>query len=134
MQIRKAVPGDAERVYELLKTEKNKSFSVKNFREAAKHDDSIFFVAEDAGKITGYVIGFLCPTNKGDCMLAETRVMESERKKGIGSKLVGRFSAEAFERGAESIYAGVAEKDMTFYTKTNFKRSPNQWVEMIRKR
>lgn len=132
MDIRKALRADAEKAHKLLENEKNISWTVENFIDAASHKDSIFYVAANDGRIIGYVIGFVCPGKKEDCMLAETRVKESERKKGIGNKLVEAFCKDAFTRGTKAIYTGVAEKDVQFYSKTGFKKSKSQWVEMIR--
>ena len=132
MEIRKALTTDAEKAHKLLKNEKNTSWTVENFNDATSHKDSIFYVAEKGGKIIGYVIGFVCPGKKEDCMLAETRVKESERNKGTGKSLIEAFCKDAFTRGAKAIYSGVAEKDVQFYSKTGFKKSKSQWVEMIR--
>ena len=133
MKIRKAVETDAEKSYELLESEKEKGFTANDFRNASKHKDAIFLVAENDKGIIGYVIGFICPTKKTDAMLAETRVKESERKMGIGSRLIDAFCKEAFRMGAKTVYAEVKKKDSKFYGKNRFKKA-NEWIEMARKR
>lgn len=131
MEIRKAVPADTEHVYSIIKSQKSDSFSIQDLKNSTTHEDAIFFVAE--GKdIKGYVIGFVCPTKKSDAMLAETRVKESERSKGIGKQLVDKFCKEAFSRGVESVFAEVREEDVKFYEKADFKES-NRWIGLERK-
>ncbi|HLD56950.1 MAG TPA: GNAT family N-acetyltransferase [archaeon] len=132
MEIRKAITADVKGVHSLLENEKNTSWTVGNFNEATRHKDSIFYVAEKDGKIVGYVIGYICPGKKEDCMLAETRVKESERNKNIGKKLVETFCKGAFARGSKSIYTYATEKHIRFYSKTGFKKSKNQWIEMVK--
>jgi predicted N-acetyltransferase YhbS len=130
MIIRKALVSDAEAAFALIKEDKADSFSSEDFRRAAIHDDAIFLVAEE-NRIIGYVIGFICPTKKADCMLAETRVIAEYRKKGIGMRLVEEFCKEAFRKDATNIFAEVDAKDAEFYSKNGFRKS-TEWIELVR--
>jgi len=131
VKIRKAQQRDSEQSYKLLESENKKSFSVNDFKRASRHRDAIYFVSEDNQKIIGFIIGFVCPTKNEDCMLAETRVIESERNKGIGSLLVDAFCKEAFRKGAKNVYAEIDKKDIDFYKKNKFRKN-NEWIEMVK--
>jgi N-acetylglutamate synthase-like GNAT family acetyltransferase len=130
-KIREASESDAKESYRLQEPG-NISFAVSDFKESAKHKDAIYLVAEKENEVVGYVMGFLCPTKRTDCMLAETRVNEPERKHGMGSELVDAFCRKAFEKGAKTVYAEVCKRDMRFYDKNRFKKT-NKWIEMSRK-
>ena len=133
MKIRKANSMDSEQAYKLLNSEKKKSFTVSDFKSSTKHKDAIYFVAENERKIIGYVIGFISPTKKTDCMLAETRVLETKRGRHVGSLLVDAFCKEAFSRGAKNVYAEIERKHLNFYCKNKFRKN-GKWFEVVRSR
>jgi ribosomal protein S18 acetylase RimI-like enzyme len=93
----------------------------------------IFLVAEEAGRIVGYVIGFVMPTRRREAMLVETRVNKEDRGRGIGTKLVDAFCREAFARGAKEAEAEVEPQHLKFYRDAcNFK-DLHKWIEVGRK-
>ena len=117
----------------LLNETNEKHFNRKKFGLAIKNKNSIFLVTKEKGKVVGYVIGFVTPSDYTQAILQETRVSVKHRKKGIGTKLVVEFLKEAKKRKVTTIGAVVDEKDrigIAFYNCLNFKKQGNwKWFE-----
>ena len=134
MLIRKAAKEDSEECMRLFELNNEKYWEISDFSSSAEHADVIFLVAEEGGRIVGYILGFVIPTRRNEAMIHETRVHRKERGKGIGTKLVDAFCNEAFARGAKEVDAEVAPKHLKFYRDAcNFKEL-HKWIEVGRKK
>ena len=130
MVIRNAKSKDIEECLKFQKADNENYWEKKDFKLALEDENVVFLVAENCGKVVGYVIGFHCPTKKSDVMLHETRILKSERGKGIGTLLVKKFCDEAFKRGARDIYA-LIEKDLeSFYINSCKFNKSHVWIEV----
>jgi len=134
MLIRKAKVDDAKHCFELFTSDKEQYWEVEDFEKSATNDDVIFFVAERDSKIIGYIIGFIVPTKRAEATIHETRVHESERQKGIGTKLVDAFCEEAFKMGAKIVLIEIAPEDLKFYGDACGFKEVNKWIEVAKKK
>lgn len=130
MKIRKAAAKDVKTCFKIREEEDR--FSPIDFA-SVKDKHCIFVVAEKDRKVVGYCIGYVCPTQKKEAMLHETRVIPEERKAGLGTQLVKAFCKEAFKRKVDRIYAMVEGKHVKFYGKSGFKKT-NKWIELKKTR
>jgi len=134
MLIRKGTKEDSEECLKLFELDNEKYWEISDFRSSAKHADVIFLVAEEDGRIVGYILGFIIPTKRNEATIHETRVHKKERLREIGTKLVDAFCSEAFARGATEVEAEVAPKHLKFYRDAcNFKEL-HKWIEVGRKK
>ena len=134
MRIRKGMKKDKLACVRLAREDGDSSWKPSDFERSAAVKDAIFLVAEESGKLTGFILGFVVPTKRTEAMIHETRVSKSERGKGAGTKLVGAFCAEAFRRGVKAIYAEIEPKHLKFYKGSCRFRESHRWVEVSRKR
>ncbi|MBI4895974.1 MAG: GNAT family N-acetyltransferase [Candidatus Aenigmarchaeota archaeon] len=131
MRIRKATETDVSACLQIQKQDHETYWLENDFIAALRNIDVIFLVAEENSKIIGYVIGYLAPTKRTDCLLSETRVNIHHRKKGIGTKLVNAFVTEAFKKGASVIYAEIEEKHLPFYHDACKFSKSHDWIEVV---
>jgi ribosomal protein S18 acetylase RimI-like enzyme len=80
MLIRKGTKKDSEECMRLFKLDNEKYWEISDFRSSAEHADVIFLVAEEDGRIVGYILGFVTPTRRNEAMIHETRVHKKERE------------------------------------------------------
>lgn len=86
----------------------------KYFKEAIEDKEGIFLVAEEDGKLVGYING-----RKTDFMYRKSRYFEIEnlgvipqtKRKGFGSKLMEDFTKIAKDRGFQKIYLNCYAKN-----------------------
>lgn len=129
MRIRKAKLKDAKECVEMRNREEKK-WSTIDFISSVSDNHCIFLVAEIDKCLVGYIIGFIVPTQKKEAMLHETRVVKTERGKGIGENLVNTFCREAFRRKVKTIYAEIEPNLVGFYcNKRGFKKNA-EWIEV----
>jgi len=133
MQIRKGTKEDSEKCMRLFELDNEKYWEISDFRSSAEHADVIFLVAEEDGRIVGYILGFVTPTRRKEAMLVETRVHKEERGRGIGTMLVDAFCREAFVRGAKEVEAEVEPELLKFYRDACGFKEVHKWIEVGRR-
>ena len=102
-----------------------------------KDDDSVIFVAEDAGKVVGYVYAALEPISwkelRDACgFIHDILVVESNRRAGTATALMNAATEWLRERGAPRVILGTADKNeraQRLFAKLGFRRT---MVEMTR--
>lgn len=83
-------------------------------------DDTLFLVAEEEGKIKGY-IGIVCVIDEGD--ITNVSVDPKEQGRGIGNMLVEAVVKKARERGVKNIFLEVRRSNapaIRVYEKNGF--------------
>jgi len=133
MFIRKGTKEDSEKCMRLFELDNEKYWEISDFRSSAEHADVIFLVAEEDGRIVGYILGFVTPTRRKEAMLVETRVHKEERGRGIGTMLVDAFCREAFVRGAKEVEAEVEPELLKFYRDACGFKEVHKWIEVGRR-
>jgi N-acetylglutamate synthase-like GNAT family acetyltransferase len=128
VKIRKGTAKDAKICAKIRAAEED-GFSAIDFAGSVKDKHCIFLVAEKNRKVIGYCIGYVCPDQRKEAMLHETRIIKDERKAGTGTALVKAFCKEAFGRRVKHIYAFVEKKHVKFYGNSGFRKS-NKWIEL----
>jgi ribosomal protein S18 acetylase RimI-like enzyme len=134
MLIRKGTKEDSEECMRLFELDKEKYWEISDFRISAERADVIFLIAEEDGRIVGYILGFVIPTRRNEAMIHETRVHKKERGRGIGTKLVDAFCSEAFSRGAKEVEAEVEPELLGFYRDACSFKELHKWIEVGRKK
>ena len=102
-----------------------------------KDDDSVIFVAEDGGKVVGYVYAALEPISwkelRDACgFIHDILVEESNRRAGTATALMNAATEWLRERGAPRVILGTADKNeraQRLFAKLGFRRT---MVEMTR--
>ena len=102
-----------------------------------KDVDSVIFVAEDAGKVVGYVYAALEPISwkelRDACgFIHDILVEESNRRAGTATALMNAATEWLRERGAPRVILGTADKNeraQRLFAKLGFRRT---MVEMTR--
>jgi len=99
----------------------------KYFRDAVDSERYLSIVAEDGGKVVGYLNGFI--KNPSTIYLGKRAEIDNmcvdavNRDNGVGSKLVDEFKKWAKSRGVERLMAEAFsgnETAMGFYVKNGF--------------
>jgi GNAT superfamily N-acetyltransferase len=130
MNIRAARPTDADPLFELAASFAT-SFRLDKetfriaYRRLVSRDDVAILVAEDAGKLVGYLLGFTHDTffaNGPVAWIEELTVVEAQRRNGIGTGLVERFEKWALARNAKMI-ALATRRAASFYEKAGYEES-----------
>jgi ribosomal protein S18 acetylase RimI-like enzyme len=134
MLIRRGTKEDSEECMRLFELDNETYWEISDFRSSAEHADAIFLVAEEDGRIVGYILGFVTPTRREEAMLIETRVHKKERGRGIGTNLVEAFCREAFARGAKTVGALVEPQHLKFYRDACSFKEVHKWIEVSRKK
>lgn len=98
----------------------------KYFEEAIVRSDGCFFVAEDNGRLIGYVNGGALELPYRKCRYFEIEnlgVLPSEKRKGLGSKLLQFATEWAKANGFQKIYIesyARNEEALAFYRKHGY--------------
>ncbi len=79
-------------------------------------DESIFYVAEEKGKIIGYIKG-------GADRISNLFVKEEHHKKGVGKKLVKLLEVEAKKQNSKEIKIRSSIYAVPFYQKMGYKKT-----------
>jgi len=93
----------------------------ENYFKKNVDDDEMFFVAEEDGKIVGYILGE--PLKDNLTFLSLLTVDESQRGKGLGKKLISRFEEQCRNKKLNPIifYAPKFNEDtIAFYNKQGY--------------
>ncbi len=84
---------------------------------------TIFYVAEEKGKIIGYISG-------GKDKIGNLFVSGKVHKKGVGKKLIDLFEKEALKQGSKEIKIRSSIYAIPFYQKVGYKKTTgirNMW-------
>lgn len=110
---------------EELKTPDGEFISTEYFKENID-DDELFFVAEDEGKIVGYIFGE--PMKSKMAYLSLLAVDKSRRGQGVGKLLLAKFEERCKELELNPIlfYApAFNENTIAFYNKRGYVQGKN---------
>jgi GNAT superfamily N-acetyltransferase len=138
MNIRPARPTDADQLFQLA-TSFTTSFKLDKetfrvaFRRLVSRDDVAMLVAEDVGRLAGYLLGFTHDTffaNGPVAWIEELAVVEAQRRNGIGTDLVKRFEKWALARNAKLI-ALATRRAASFYGKLGYEESATYFRKML---
>jgi ribosomal protein S18 acetylase RimI-like enzyme len=99
---------------------------MKYFETYVKSESKKALVAEDNGRIVGYILGGIPKKSPirwvSHCAyMGGISVAPHRRQKGIGSKLLNEFSLWAKEKGMNSMMVNVVSENLTFFEKQGFK-------------
>ncbi len=126
VEIRTAKAEDCKRCAELSKIEElrpaGSDFISEEYFHIFVDEDEMFLVAEDEGKIVGYILGE--PMKGSIAHLGLLTVKSNLRGKGIGRELVEAFRRKCDEKGLNFIllYAPTFNKrTLDFYRRCGFK-------------
>ena len=135
INIRKATMDDCDRIYEInvqdFKYEYPYEVTKSNLEKVLNKDDHVVFVAEDEGKIIGYIeardhIAIYAPELKDVMALV---VSEEARHKGVGKKLMDTVIEWAKKDGAQGVRLTTREDRVIahkFYEDYGFEMSKIQ--------
>lgn len=137
MKIRKANNKDKEKIKELIKEVLEEIFKskAKGLEDLDNIEDNFesFWVVEDKGEI----IGTLGLKNEGDVRISRMYIKQTERGKGVGSKLIKKaldYCNNRFKRIFLTTYPQMNSKG--FYEKIGFKEFKQDeqiWMEKMLK-
>lgn len=130
IQVRRAAPEDIESVLALVKGFVT-SFDVveskfrRSYTSILENSDAIALVADDAGTLVGYCLGFCHDTfyaNGNAAWLEEIMVSPSYRRRRIGESLMVSFEEWATSKGAV-LSALATRRAATFYQAIDYEES-----------
>lgn len=121
MNIRKFVPNDLKRVFEIENMSFDQSYGINIFQQL--HEMGVgFLVAEEDDYVIGYVIFWIKYENQGH--IISIAVDKNYRRQGVGTKLLIKAIAILSLLKLDTIYLEVNENNMgavDFYKSFNFK-------------
>lgn len=121
MNIRKFVPNDLKRVFEIENMSFDQSYGINIFQQL--HEMGVgFLVAEEDDYVIGYVIFWIKYENHGH--IISIAVDKNYRRQGVGTKLLIKAIAILSLLKLDTIYLEVNENNMgavDFYKSFNFK-------------
>ena len=121
MIIRKFVPTDLKRVFEIENMSFNQSYGINMFQQLYEMGIG-FLVAEDEGYVIGYVMFWVKYENQGH--IISIAVDENHRRKGAGTHLLVKAIAILSLLNLDTIFLEVNENNkgaVDFYKNFNFK-------------
>ncbi len=121
MKIRKFVPGDLKRVFEIENMSFDQSYGINMFQQLYEMGIG-FLVAEQDGYVIGYVIFWIKYENQGH--IISIAVDKNYRRQGAGTKLLVKAIAILSLLKLDTIYLEVNENNTSaveFYKSFNFK-------------
>lgn len=125
MRIRKAAPGDVERCvdieFEIFSYDREGS--VYEMNRQVRDEDYIFLVAEEKGKVIGFITAKKHRWNRA-VWLERLFVTKKSQRKGIGTKLVDGVKKEARKFKAIQVFVDTGtlyHYQAEFYMKNGFK-------------
>lgn len=107
------------------------SYIPENFFKVRVDDDELFFVAEDQGKVVGYVVGE--PLKGGIVYLSLFTVDKSQRGNGLGKQLISTFEEKCRQKKTNLIFFCAPKfnkKTVAFYNKQGFIQGDEQVLFM----
>lgn len=112
---------DAKAVVKLEEEAFSRPWSAQGFADAMKQSDNIFLVAEEEGKILGY-LGMYVSLDEGE--ITNIAVSSKERCRGIGSTLIEELIKQSRQRSIVRIVLEVRVSNagaIRFYERSGFK-------------
>ena len=95
-----------------------------------------FFVAEDKGRIIGFVFVYFSPAILKSGWINEIFVTEAFRRNGIGSKLMEKGIEWLKQKGAKKVELTAYKTNqeaLSFYKKHHFEKQPAKFIRLGRK-
>ena len=120
MIVRKFVPNDLKRVYEIENMSFDQSYGINMFQQLYEMGIG-FLVAEEEGYVIGYVMFWIKYENQGH--IISIAVDKNYRGKGAGTELLIRAISVLSLLNIDAIYLEVKESNtgaISFYKKFNF--------------
>ena len=108
LRVRPALGPDIADIAEIERASFSDPWSAASFRSLIGHPATWFAVAEQGGRVVGYVVLIVAAD---EAELGNIAIVETERRHGIGSRLLAATIAEAVRRGARSIYLEVRDSN-----------------------
>lgn len=121
MIVRKFIPQDLKRVYEIENMSFNQSYGINMFQQLYEMGVG-FLVAEEDGYVIGYVIFWVKYENHGH--IISIAVDKNYRRKGAGTQLLVKAISILSLLPIENVFLEVNENNteaVEFYKKFNFK-------------
>ena len=122
IEIRNMREADASAVAQIEEAVFSKPWSRQGFLDALAMDDNLFFVAEEEGRILGY-IGMYVALDEGE--ITNVAAAPEARRRGVGAKLIEASLKEADERGIHTVVLEVRVSNtpaINLYEKYGFVR------------
>ncbi len=122
MIIRKMTSEDAPQVAEIEKQVFSMPWSEKSFADAATKEGNIYFVAEEDGRIAGYVGAWGV---FGEADITNVCVAPEYRKRGIADKLINALIEAGRQAKIDIFFLEVRESNraaISLYEKNGFKQ------------
>lgn len=138
MQIRKANPNDQQAVFELAR-DLATSFTVNQncfttcFNEILNDESSHLLVAEEKGRVIGYLLGLDHVTFYANGRIAwveELYVTPAARKHGVGKRLMDAFESLSIERNSKLI-ALATRRAHQFYNAIGYQESATYFKKTL---
>ena len=108
LRVRPALAADIAEIAEIERASFSDPWSAASFRSLIGHPATWFAVAEQDGRVVGYVVLIVAAD---EAELGNIAIAETERRHGIGSRLLAATIAEAARRGAASVYLEVRDSN-----------------------
>jgi predicted GNAT superfamily acetyltransferase len=87
------------------------------------HFEGTSFVAEEEGRLVGFLVGFLSQTNEHEAYIHFVGVAPGKRGEGLGRELYERFFVEALEHGrsvVRCVTSPANESSVSFHEAMGF--------------
>ena len=111
---------DAEKIYSLETACFSDPWSITAVENQLKSESCIYIITEENGIPCGYALGsIIC----GEAELYRIAVSDKFRRRGLGEKLLSRFTEKCTEREGEKIFLEVRSRNIpaiTLYKKAGF--------------
>ena len=121
MQIRAFRPSDVWEVYDLASDNLKERYNPSVFTELSPYWPNGFLVAEEMGRIIGFLFGIM--SSEVECRVLMLAVRKEYRNHGIGSMLLTQFLREGANRGIHFVSLEVRASNLPairFYQRFGF--------------
>ena len=138
MQVRRATPGDVDRVFSLA-SDLATSFDVEertfraSYQPVLTDDHALLLVVEENKEVVGYCLGFDHVTffaNGRVAWVEEMMVSSSHRRNGAGRSLMAAFERWSTARGAKLV-ALATRRAADFYRAVGYEESATYFRKML---
>jgi [ribosomal protein S18]-alanine N-acetyltransferase len=124
-------PSDLWAVYELASNNLKERYNPTVFTELSPYWPNGFLVAEDMGRIVGFLFGIM--SSESECRVLMLAVKKEYRNRGVGTLLLNNFIREGSLRGVHLVSLEVRSSNLSairFYQRFGFMltgRIPNYY-------
>ena len=121
--IREYLPADGDAIFAICKASPEAAQWARENYERAEANGQIILVAEDAGKILGFLVARVVAN---EAEILNMAVDPGHRRQGTGSILLLAAEEQTRTHGAKQIYLEVRESNavaQTFYEKHGFRKA-----------